>query len=111
MKPLSSHWDTVSTSGDSEVHTLNLTEYEIDDEPGMPTTVGASEVDDSTIRRLTLLLEKRSLANQEARTKFPDQPKRFMQSEVDLQETLEEMQVRLSILICLNILDAFIRIH
>ncbi|KAA3674024.1 beta-catenin-like protein 1 [Paragonimus westermani] len=89
----SSHWDTVSTSGDSEVRTLNLTEYEIDDEPGLPTTVGASEVDDSTIRRLTLLLEKRSLANQEARTKFPDQPKRFMQSEVDLQETLEEMQI------------------
>ncbi|TPP39665.1 Beta-catenin protein 1 [Fasciola gigantica] len=67
---------------------------EVDDEDdGIPTTVGASEVDESTIRRLTLLLEKRALVNQEARTKFPDQPKRFMQSEVDLQETLEEMQL------------------
>ncbi|THD28443.1 Beta catenin protein 1 [Fasciola hepatica] len=67
---------------------------EVDDEDdGIPTTVGASEVDESTIRRLTLLLEKRALVNQEARTKFPDQPKRFMQSEVDLQETLEEMQI------------------
>ncbi|CAH8643562.1 unnamed protein product [Schistosoma rodhaini] len=58
-----------------------------------PTTVGANEVTETTVRRLTVLLEKRALSNQEARTKFPDQPKRFMQSELELQETLEEMQV------------------
>ncbi|CAH8517458.1 unnamed protein product [Dicrocoelium dendriticum] len=85
--------DTHSVTDKEELHDTNLTGYDLDDELGLPTTVGASEVDDSTIRRLTLLLEKRALANQEARTKFPDQPKRFMQSEVDLQETLEEMQI------------------
>ncbi|TNN11047.1 Beta-catenin-like protein isoform 2 [Schistosoma japonicum] len=58
-----------------------------------PTTVGANEVTETTVRRLTVLLEKRALSNQEARTKFPDQPKRFMQSELELQETLEEMQL------------------
>uniref|UniRef100_A0A183BGU5 DUF1716 domain-containing protein n=1 Tax=Echinostoma caproni TaxID=27848 RepID=A0A183BGU5_9TREM len=83
-------------SGDSLVRqpVAGPSQTEIDEEEdGLPTTVGASEVNESTIRRLALLLEKRALANQEARTKFPDQPKRFMQSEVDLQETLEEMQV------------------
>ncbi|KAH8874586.1 Beta-catenin-like protein 1 [Schistosoma japonicum] len=63
-----------------------------------PTTVGANEVTETTVRRLTVLLEKRALSNQEARTKFPDQPKRFMQSELELQETLEEMQVSRSYL-------------
>ncbi|TNN05076.1 hypothetical protein EWB00_009712, partial [Schistosoma japonicum] len=58
-----------------------------------PTTVGANEVTETTVRRLTVLLEKRALSNQEARTKFPDQPKRFMQSKLELQETLEEMQI------------------
>lgn len=57
------------------------------------TTVGKNEITESTVYRLCVLLEKRALCNQEARTKFPDQPKRFMQSELDLQETLEEMQV------------------
>ncbi|CAH8606097.1 unnamed protein product [Schistosoma bovis] len=50
-----------------------------------PTTFGANEV--------TVFLEKRALSNHEARNNLPDQPKRFMQSELELQETLEEMQV------------------
>ncbi|TGZ44657.1 hypothetical protein CRM22_011183 [Opisthorchis felineus] len=94
--PSLTHTDVSSYMGHTEEipRVSNLTGYDIEDEePNQPTTVGASEVDDATVRRLTLFLEKRALANQEARTKFPDQPKRFMQSEVDLQETLEEMQV------------------
>ncbi|KAH8874568.1 Beta-catenin-like protein 1 [Schistosoma japonicum] len=46
-----------------------------------PTTVGANEVTGTTVRQLT-----------EAQTKFPDQLKRFMQSELGLHETLEEIQ-------------------
>ncbi|VDO47248.1 unnamed protein product [Schistosoma margrebowiei] len=58
-----------------------------------PTTVEANEVTEITVRRLTVFLQKRALSNQEAQSKFPDQPRRFMQSELELQETLEEMQV------------------
>nr|CAH8864358.1 unnamed protein product [Trichobilharzia regenti] len=87
--------ETSSNAGDLEDATLPLSvsdslDLEISNEP---TTVGANEVTETTVRRLTVLLEKRALTNQEARTKFPDQPKRFMQSEVELQETLEEMQI------------------
>ncbi|GAA47678.1 beta-catenin-like protein 1 [Clonorchis sinensis] len=95
--PSLTHTDVSSYVGHTEEipRVSNLTGYDIEDEePNQPTTVGASEVDEATVRRLTLFLEKRALANQEARTKFPDQPKRFMQSEVDLQETLEEMQLK-----------------
>ncbi|VEL15912.1 unnamed protein product [Protopolystoma xenopodis] len=58
-----------------------------------PSTVGEDSVDEAAVRRLALALEKRTLANQEARTKYADQPKRFMDSEIELQETLEEMQI------------------
>lgn len=55
--------------------------------------VSEDDITESTIRKMCAILEKRILANQEARTKFPDQPTKFMDSEVELQETLESMQV------------------
>ncbi|CAL8103628.1 unnamed protein product [Calicophoron daubneyi] len=87
--------DLISEYDETEdaLHLPSTSAPEAEDDPSIVTTVGASEVTVSTIRRLSLLLEKRALANQEARTKFSDQPKRFMQSEVELQETLEEMQI------------------
>lgn len=48
-------------------------------------------LDDSTLKRLILLFEKRALKNQEMRIKFPDMPEKFMESEVELHETLQEM--------------------
>ncbi|VDM31994.1 unnamed protein product [Hydatigera taeniaeformis] len=63
---------------------------EADDELGM---VSEDDITESTVRKMCTLLEKRILANQEARTKFPDQPTKFMDSEVELQETLESMQI------------------
>lgn len=66
------------------------TRTEADDELGM---VSEDDITESTVRKMCTLLEKRILANQEARTKFPDQPTKFMDSEVELQEALESMQV------------------
>ncbi|KAL5967648.1 Beta-catenin-like protein 1 [Taenia solium] len=66
------------------------TRTEADDELGM---VSEDDITESTVRKMCTLLEKRILANQEARTKFPDQPTKFMDSEVELQETLESMQI------------------
>lgn len=61
-----------------------------EDELGM---VSEEDITESTVRKMCSILEKRILANQEARTKFPDQPTKFMDSEVELQETIESMQV------------------
>nr|CAD7588672.1 unnamed protein product [Timema genevievae] len=55
-------------------------------------------LDDSTLKRMILLFEKRALKNQEMRIKFPDIPekpspllRRFMESEVELHETIQEL--------------------
>ncbi|KAK0087254.1 hypothetical protein PV325_001410 [Microctonus aethiopoides] len=50
-------------------------------------------LDDATLKRMVLLFEKRALRNQEMRVKFPDQPEKFMESEVELHETLQELHV------------------
>ncbi|VEN59232.1 unnamed protein product [Callosobruchus maculatus] len=50
-------------------------------------------VDEATIKKIVLNFEKRSLRNREMRIKFPDSPERFMDSEVELHEILQEMRV------------------
>ncbi|KAF7286169.1 hypothetical protein GWI33_007131 [Rhynchophorus ferrugineus] len=50
-------------------------------------------VDPATIKKIVLNFEKRSLKNREMRIKFPDSPEKFMESEVELHETLQEMRV------------------
>lgn len=50
-------------------------------------------LDDASLKRMILLFEKRALRNQEMRVKFPDQPEKFMESEVELHETLHELHV------------------
>ncbi|XP_034941278.1 beta-catenin-like protein 1 [Chelonus insularis] len=50
-------------------------------------------LDEATLKRMILLFEKRALRNQEMRVKFPDQPEKFMESEVELHETLQELHV------------------
>lgn len=50
-------------------------------------------IDESKLRKMLLSFEKRMLKNQELRIKFPDDPRKFMDSELDLNEALEEMHV------------------
>ncbi|MCL4136728.1 UNVERIFIED_CONTAM: hypothetical protein GTU68_064075 [Idotea baltica] len=42
---------------------------------------------------MVLNFEKKVLKNQELRIKFPDDPKKFMESEIELREAIEEMHV------------------
>ncbi|XP_067014519.1 beta-catenin-like protein 1 [Anabrus simplex] len=51
----------------------------------------ADTLSESDIKRMILLFEKRALKNQEMRIKFPDMPDKFMESEVELHETIQEM--------------------
>ncbi|GJQ67357.1 hypothetical protein Trydic_g8247 [Trypoxylus dichotomus] len=50
-------------------------------------------IDETTIKRIVLNFEKRCLKNREMRIKFPDAPEKFMESEVELHEILQEMRV------------------
>lgn len=50
-------------------------------------------IDETTIKRIVLNFEKRCLKNREMRIKFPDSPEKFMESEVELHEILQEMRI------------------
>lgn len=41
-------------------------------------------VDETSIKRMVLVFEKRALRNREMRIKFPENPEKFMESEVKL---------------------------
>ncbi|XP_043946140.1 beta-catenin-like protein 1 isoform X1 [Protopterus annectens] len=50
-------------------------------------------VDEGYIKKMILTFEKRSYKNQELRIKFPDNPEKFMESELDLNDIIQEMHV------------------
>lgn len=50
-------------------------------------------LDEPGLKKLILLLEKRILKNQEMRIKNPDQPDKFMESELDLHDILQQLTV------------------
>lgn len=49
-------------------------------------------MDEPGLKKLLLLFEKRNLKNQEMRIKFPENPEKFMESEVDLHSVIEELK-------------------
>uniref|UniRef100_A0A8C5G530 Beta-catenin-like protein 1 n=1 Tax=Gouania willdenowi TaxID=441366 RepID=A0A8C5G530_GOUWI len=53
----------------------------------------AELVDESTVKKMILTFEKRSYKNQALRIKFPDNPEKFMESELDLNDIIQEMHV------------------
>ncbi|XP_070695720.1 beta-catenin-like protein 1 [Pempheris klunzingeri] len=53
----------------------------------------AEPVDESSVKKMILTFEKRSYKNQELRIKFPDNPEKFMESELDLNDIIQEMHV------------------
>ena len=49
-------------------------------------------LDEAKLKRMLTNFEKRILKNQELRIKFPDDPAKFMQSEVELHDSIQEMR-------------------
>lgn len=49
-------------------------------------------LDEASLKKMILLFEKRVLKNQEMRIKFPEDPGRFMESEVDLNDAIQELR-------------------
>ncbi|XP_067934543.1 beta-catenin-like protein 1 [Watersipora subatra] len=50
-------------------------------------------IDDTSVKKMVLKFEKRLSRNQELRIKFPENPEKFVESEVELNEILQEMHV------------------
>ncbi|KAL4623627.1 beta-catenin-like protein 1 isoform X3 [Arapaima gigas] len=50
-------------------------------------------LDESSVKKMILTFEKRSYKNQELRIKFPDNPEKFMETELDLNDIIQEMHV------------------
>ncbi|KAK3865630.1 hypothetical protein Pcinc_028772 [Petrolisthes cinctipes] len=50
-------------------------------------------LDETKLKKMILGFEKRVLKNQELRIKFPDDPRKFMESELELNEAVEELHV------------------
>ncbi|XP_038208612.1 beta-catenin-like protein 1 [Zerene cesonia] len=48
-------------------------------------------LDETAVKKLVLNFEKKALKNREMRIKFPDQPEKFMESELDLYEALQDL--------------------
>ena len=49
-------------------------------------------IDEATMKKLILNFEKRALKNQELRIKFPDEPQKFLESEVELHDAIQELR-------------------
>lgn len=64
-----------------------------EDNEGEESVRGPEPLDESSLRRLLLSLERKVLRNQEMRIKFADEPVRFMASEMELFEVLQELHV------------------
>ncbi|XP_037948494.1 beta-catenin-like protein 1 [Teleopsis dalmanni] len=54
--------------------------------------VDGEVLDEVGLKKLILLFEKRNLKNQEMRIKYPDNPEKFMESEVDLHMVIQELR-------------------
>eukprot|EP00058_Branchiostoma_floridae_P000054 XP_002585542.1 hypothetical protein BRAFLDRAFT_63044 [Branchiostoma floridae] len=50
-------------------------------------------LDEAALKRMILTFEKRVYRNQEMRIKYPDNPERFMESELELHDTIQELHV------------------
>ncbi len=73
----------------------NLTEEQrreikslLDSDDGAPDAT----MDETALKKLVLAFEKRALRNQELRIKFPEEPQKFMESEVELHDSVQELR-------------------
>lgn len=55
-------------------------------------TAEGDTLDEAGLKKLLLLFEKRVLKNQEMRIKFPENPEKFMESEMELHDIIQQLQ-------------------
>ncbi|XP_022658966.1 beta-catenin-like protein 1 isoform X2 [Varroa jacobsoni] len=59
----------------------------------LPDAELAPELTVQSLKKLILKFERQTLKNRELRIKFPDQPEKFMDSEIELNEVIQEMHI------------------
>uniref|UniRef100_A0A182M1E8 Beta-catenin-like protein 1 N-terminal domain-containing protein n=1 Tax=Anopheles culicifacies TaxID=139723 RepID=A0A182M1E8_9DIPT len=69
----------------SEEERLNILKFVETEEPD------GEVLDESGLKKMLLLFEKRVLKNQEMRIKFPDNAEKFMESEIELNDAIQEL--------------------
>lgn len=57
------------------------------------TETSAETLDETSLKKMLLNFEKKVYKNQEQRIKYPDLPEKFMESEIELNEIIQEMHV------------------
>lgn len=57
------------------------------------TETSAETLDETSLKKMLLNFEKKVFKNQEQRIKYPDLPEKFMESEIELNEIIQEMHV------------------
>lgn len=70
----------------TEEERLNILKYVEEEEAAGET------LDENGLRKMILLFEKRNLRNQEMRIKFPENPEKFMESEIDLHAVINDLK-------------------
>ncbi|PVD20541.1 hypothetical protein C0Q70_18697 [Pomacea canaliculata] len=55
--------------------------------------VEAGPMDETNVKKMLLQFEKKAYRNQEMRIKFPDLPEKFMESELELNDIIQQMHV------------------
>ncbi|XP_028968634.1 beta-catenin-like protein 1 [Galendromus occidentalis] len=61
--------------------------------PDLPDAELTPELTEQTLKKMILRFERRSLKNRELRIKFPEQPVKFMDAEIELNESIQEMHL------------------
>lgn len=78
------------TEEERQMKLLEMWEEKVQQSTGESADV--EEYDDQKVKKLILAFEKKVFRNQEMRIKFPDNPERFMESELDLNDVITEMK-------------------
>nr|CAB3234362.1 beta-catenin-like protein 1 [Phallusia mammillata] len=78
------------TEEERQMKLLEMWEEKVQQKAGEGADI--EEYDDQKVKKLILSFEKKVFRNQEMRIKFPDNPERFMESELDLNDVITEMK-------------------
>ncbi|KAK2718224.1 beta-catenin-like protein 1 isoform X2 [Artemia franciscana] len=65
----------------------------VNDDDDDTKTVQQDNIDENAVKKIIFNFEKRSLKNQELRIKYPELPEKFMDSELELHEGIQQLHV------------------
>ncbi|OQR69458.1 beta-catenin protein 1-like [Tropilaelaps mercedesae] len=90
VKPSSKRFKDAIGSASAPPKSGSTPEVSLEDLPDADLT---PELTIPSLKKLILRFERQTLKNRELRIKFPDQPEKFMDSEVELNEAIQEMHI------------------